>query len=66
MEVFANVNNLLDRDPPLVMGEVGGLFASGNQYSTTYDGQGRRYTLGFEVKFWTASPGAGRLRRGAT
>ena len=51
MQVFANVNNLLDRDPPLVMGEFGGLYSNGSQYNTAYDVLGRRFTVGVSLKF---------------
>jgi iron complex outermembrane recepter protein len=46
LELFANVTNLLDRDPPLVLGE--GIIA---QSGGGFDEIGRRYVLGFNMKF---------------
>lgn len=51
MELYANVNNLFDRDPPLVLAEFGGLFANGGQYSSGYDVLGRRYSVGVSFRF---------------
>lgn len=54
LELYANVNNLLDRDPPRVMQEfaVGTLYAD-STYNTIfpYDVQGRRYSIGVNLKF---------------
>jgi iron complex outermembrane recepter protein len=46
LELFANVTNLFDRDPPLVLGE--GVIA---QSGGGFDELGRRYVLGFNLKF---------------
>jgi len=46
LELYANVNNLLDRDPPLVLAENLATQAGGG-----YDQIGRRYVLGFNLKF---------------
>jgi iron complex outermembrane receptor protein len=51
LELYGNVNNLLDRDPPLVLSPFGGLFANGGQSATTYDSLGRRFVVGFNLKF---------------
>ncbi len=42
LELYANVNNLLDRDPPLVLAEN-----LSTQTGGGYDQLGRRYVLGF-------------------
>ncbi len=46
MELFANVQNLFDRDPPLVLTQGIGTQTSGN-----YDQIGRRYVAGVNLKF---------------
>jgi iron complex outermembrane recepter protein len=46
MELFANITNLLDRDPPLVLGEA--IIA---QTGGGFDELGRRFVLGFNLKF---------------
>ena len=51
LELYANINNLLDRNPPLVLVPFGGLFANGGQNSVTYDSLGRRFAVGFNLKF---------------
>ncbi|MEY2854577.1 MAG: hypothetical protein RL030_1709 [Pseudomonadota bacterium] len=51
VELFGNVSNLLDRDPPVIPSPIGGLTSSATQYTTAYDYLGRRYTLGVNVKF---------------
>lgn len=46
------VNNLLDKDPPLVGSGVGGTsYNSGNTFPTIYDPIGRSYTLGARLTF---------------
>jgi hypothetical protein len=54
MEIYANVNNLLDRTPPRIMTQ----FASGTLRADTglgtissYDLQGRRYAVGVSLRF---------------
>lgn len=44
-QVFASINNLLDRDPPFSTGSVGGVNA------INYDTLGRTYRVGFRMKF---------------
>jgi iron complex outermembrane recepter protein len=53
VQIYANVNNLTDRDPPVVMSDFGtGLFgAPAAAYNTMYDVLGRRFTLGVSMKF---------------
>jgi iron complex outermembrane receptor protein len=46
LELYANVNNLLDRDPPRVLAETPAIQVGGG-----YDQLGRRYVLGFNLKF---------------
>jgi outer membrane receptor protein involved in Fe transport len=51
MELFANVNNLLDRDPlptPTAIGRAG---TGGAIMSSMYDLYGRRYTVGLNYSF---------------
>ena len=51
-EFTLTVQNLLDKQPPLVGGSIGStLFNSGNTYPSTYDTLGRRFALGAKVKF---------------
>jgi outer membrane receptor protein involved in Fe transport len=46
------VQNLLDKEPPLVGGEAGSTtFNSGNTFPSTYDAIGRRYVAGAKVRF---------------
>ena len=46
------VNNLFDKDPPLVGFDIGSTGTnSGNTFPTVYDTIGRYYTLGLNVKF---------------
>jgi len=51
LELYGNINNLLDRNPPQVLAVFGGLYANGGQYSSVYDGLGRRFAVGFNLKF---------------
>lgn len=45
------VDNLLDKDPPLVGSGVGGTsFNNGNTFPTTYDPIGRRFTVGVRLR----------------
>ena len=47
-----SVQNLLDKDPPLVSNYVGTTtLNSGNTYPTTYDVLGRRYSLTASMRF---------------
>jgi outer membrane receptor protein involved in Fe transport len=46
LEIFANVNNLFDKEPPLVLGE-GIAFQTGGGYDTI----GRFFTLGVNLRF---------------
>ena len=46
LELFANVNNLFDRDPPLVLAENAAVQTGGG-----YDVIGRRYVMGVNVRF---------------
>ncbi len=46
------VQNLFDRDPPLVGGEAGSTtFNSGNTFPSTYDSIGRRYVAAAKIRF---------------
>ena len=45
-EVFAGVNNVLDTDPPIIVGQGG----YGNTYPATYDYAGMTVFLGFNLK----------------
>lgn len=52
MQVTATVNNLLDKDPPIVGADVGPTsFNSGNTYPTVYDARGRTFTVGARFMF---------------
>ncbi|MET0269587.1 MAG: hypothetical protein ABW173_04070, partial [Sphingomonas sp.] len=52
VDLTLTVQNLLDREPPLVGNSAGATaFNSGNTYPSTYDALGRRYTVGARVKF---------------
>lgn len=52
VEFNLTVDNLLDKDPPLVGSGVGGTaFNSGNTFPTIYDPIGRAYTIGARLKF---------------
>jgi outer membrane receptor protein involved in Fe transport len=46
LELFGNVQNLFDRDPPLVLQQGIGLQTAGG-----YDQIGRRYVVGVNLKF---------------
>jgi outer membrane receptor protein involved in Fe transport len=46
LELFANVNNLFDRDPPIVPG-----LNLTNQFNSAYDIIGRRYVMGVNLRF---------------
>ena len=51
-ELSLTVDNLFDKDPPLVGSGVGGTsFNSGNTFPTIYDPIGRAFTIGARVKF---------------
>jgi outer membrane receptor protein involved in Fe transport len=51
-ELTLTVDNLFDKDPPLVGSGVGGTsFNSGNTFPTIYDPIGRSYTVGARLKF---------------
>ena len=51
-ELSLTVDNLFDKDPPLVGSGVGGTaFNSGNTFPTIYDPIGRSYTVGARLKF---------------
>ena len=51
MEVFANVNNLLDREPIPTPGAIGRAGTGGAFQTALYDVLGRRYTLGMNYSF---------------
>jgi outer membrane receptor protein involved in Fe transport len=44
--LYAGVNNVLDKDPPIVAGQGG----YGNTFPSTYDYAGMTFFLGFNVK----------------
>jgi hypothetical protein len=46
LELFANVTNLFDREPPLVLGEN-----TSTQTTSAYDVLGRRYVVGVNLRF---------------
>jgi outer membrane receptor protein involved in Fe transport len=48
----ASVQNLLDKDPPVVGSSIGSTtYNSGNTYPSTYDALGRRFAVGARMKF---------------
>lgn len=50
-QMFANVTNLLDKDPPIAAG-YGGLFGTSAQYNNAlFDLLGRRFTVGMNFNF---------------
>ncbi len=52
LTVLMTVNNLFDKQPPLVGGQAGSTaFNSGNTFPSTYDAIGRRYTMQVNVRF---------------
>jgi len=51
VQMTLTVDNLLDKDPPLVGSGVGGTsFNNGNTFPTTFDPIGRRFTLGVRMR----------------
>ncbi len=51
MQVFGNINNLLDRDPVVTPSTIGRAGTGGNVMSAMYDVLGRRYTVGVNYNF---------------
>lgn len=52
LSVVFSVQNLFDKEPPLVGGEAGSTaFNSGNTFPSTYDALGRRYVATARVRF---------------
>ena len=52
IDLTLTVQNLLNKQPPVVGGDVGSdLFNSGNTYPSTYDTLGRRFAVGARIKF---------------
>jgi len=52
MQVSASINNLLDKKPPLIGGDIGKTAEnSGNSYPQWYDALGRYYNIGVSFKF---------------
>ena len=52
LTLTAAVQNLLDKDPPVVGSSIGSTsFNSGNTYPSTYDALGRRFAVSARVKF---------------
>jgi outer membrane receptor protein involved in Fe transport len=48
----AGVNNIFDRDPPLIgQGSLSGTFGNGNTYPQVYDALGRYIYAGFSINF---------------
>jgi outer membrane receptor protein involved in Fe transport len=45
-QLYAGVNNVTDKDPPIIAGQGG----YGNTFPSTYDYAGMAYFLGFNVK----------------
>jgi outer membrane receptor protein involved in Fe transport len=51
-DMTITVQNLFDKDPPLVGNTIGATtFNSGNTYPATYDALGRRFAVGARLKF---------------
>lgn len=51
LELFGNVTNLFDRDPPLVPAFVAAVAAPAQYNSALYDVLGRRFALGVNLRF---------------
>lgn len=52
LELRLNIDNVFDKDPPVVGNEAGDTNSnSGNTFPSTYDVLGRRYTIGVNMKF---------------
>jgi iron complex outermembrane receptor protein len=51
LELRAGVNNIFDRDPPIVDAIVGGAATNGNTYAGTYDYLGRELFVGVKLTF---------------
>lgn len=52
VRVTFTVENLADKDPPVVGNTIGSTsFNSGNTYPTTYDAIGRKYRVGLNLRF---------------
>ena len=52
LTIRMGVNNLLDKDPPILGNDYGGTTEnSGNTYPATYDPLGRSYFVGATLKF---------------
>jgi iron complex outermembrane recepter protein len=52
LQVRAGINNLFDRDPPIVDANIAGPpFGNGNTYPGTYDSLGREFFFGATLKF---------------
>ena len=49
--LFAGVNNVLDKDPPLTAQSGAGIFGNGNTFPQTYDALGRFVFLNLSAKF---------------
>src|SRR5580658_7800071 len=52
LELRAGINNLFDRDPPIVNADIAGPpFGNGNTYPGVYDSLGREFFFGATMKF---------------
>jgi outer membrane receptor protein involved in Fe transport len=52
LEFTVTVQNLLNKQPPLVGGSIGTVqYNSGNTYPSTYDALGRRFAMSARLKF---------------
>jgi len=53
LEIRAGVNNIFDRDPPIVDSNIAGpgTFGNGNTYPGVYDSLGREFFVGATMKF---------------
>jgi iron complex outermembrane recepter protein len=51
LEVFGNINNLLDREPNITAGAIGRTGVIGYVQQNLYDILGRRYTVGLNYEF---------------
>jgi iron complex outermembrane receptor protein len=53
LELRAGINNLFDRDPPIVDADIAGVadFGNGNTYPGVYDSLGREFFFGATMKF---------------
>ncbi|WP_115719519.1 TonB-dependent receptor [Gallaecimonas mangrovi] len=51
IQVRAGINNMFDRDPPIIVSDVATSYTNGNTYPGVYDPLGRQIFLGVTAKF---------------